>query len=71
MIQTLRERHQQSSDVESDSEIENELEQISTYCYKKLLAKNDHQKQLKTSEKKSEKKRIYELLNDSNFDDTG
>ena len=69
MIQTLIEKYQQSSDLETDSEDENEIEQIVIEINKELPAKN--QKQLKTIEDKSMKKRIYDFPNHSNFDDTG
>ena len=69
MIQTLIEKYQQSSDLETDSEDENEIEQTVIELHKELPAKIH--KQLKTIEDKSMKKRIYDFPNHSNFDDTG
>ena len=71
MIQTLIEKYQQSLDVETDSEDENEIEQSVIEIHRELLAKNKYQQQLKTIEDKSMKKRIYDFPNHSNFDDTG
>ena len=70
MIQTLRERYQQSSDIESDLEAENEIEEFVIDSRKELQAKNTCQKKLKHVDDKSLKK-IHDFPNHSNFDDTG
>ena len=72
MIQNLVEKYQQYlSDIESDSESENEIEKIDINSHKQPLTKHDCPKKVKIDEEKFLKKGIYEFPNGSNFDDTG
>ena len=67
LIQNLVEKHQQyPSDMESDSEIENKIEEIGIDCHKQLLTIN--QKSICQQSLKTEN---CAFPNDSNFDDTG
>ena len=72
-MQKIRETHQQySSNFESDSEGENEIEHIGIDSHKQVQTKNDNLKQLQNNTKaQSLKKNSFEFPNDSNFDDTG
>ena len=72
LIQNLVEKYQQYlSDIESDSESENEIEEIDINRHKQPQTKHDCLKKVKIDEEKLLKKRIYEFPNGSNFDDTG
>ena len=71
LIQKLREKHQKyTSDIESDSRSENEIEDLDIERHKEIPINKDYQELLKTNEEKSMKK-IYQFPNTSNFDDTG